>query len=112
MTSETAEQRRQDARLIREEIIRSVPPLLEQKGNEWLKKEWWFYATIGEAFFGLGDYEKAKEWLINRPAAAGLQPPEWEYESTARQLARLALLKHDSDEDSAARKALRDILKR
>ena len=109
MESGAAAQRRDGARLIREEIIRSVPPLLDDPQNAWLREEWWFYATVGEAYFGLGQYDSlnyglAVEWLVDRPAKAGLERraggaetgaldiPEWEFESTARQLARLALL--------------------
>lgn len=106
LSSEVAQQRREAARLIREEIIRSVPPLA--LGHKWLRYEWFFYATVGEAYFGLGEvdasnYEKALEWLIEKPknpdpdddsgrAAVPLEVPEWEYETTARQLGRLALL--------------------
>jgi predicted acylesterase/phospholipase RssA len=105
-TSTVAEQRRLAARLIREEVIRSVPPLLARKELR-LAERWWFYATVGEAFFGLGSvdesrYAQAIDWLVTRPRAAGLawgagreatvglEVPEWAYESTARQLARLA----------------------
>lgn len=100
LDSEAAQVRRKGARLIREEIIRSVAPLLEKEGNEWLAEEWWFYATIGEAYFGLGpndpaNYEKAIEWLVDRPEAEGMVVPEWEYESSARQLAQLARVQCD-----------------
>jgi predicted acylesterase/phospholipase RssA len=134
LVSIAAEGRRAGARLIREEINRSVPPLLEKKGNEWLADEWWFYATLGEAHFGLGaydlaHYQKAVEWLVEKPAAAGLkirlgletpaglEVPEWEYESTARQLARLARLQHDPAmteeefETTGAGQALKTILR-
>src|SRR5262249_25000015 len=114
-----AEQRRADARAIREEIIRSVPVLLDKPENGWLKEEWWFYATIGEAYFGLGVYEpnhyaNAIDWRVTGPASAGLTRrvgststgaldiPEWEYESTARQLARLARLQGDPNQSEAA----------
>lgn len=98
----TATARRADARLIRREIVRSVPPLVAAQA--WLKEAWWFHATIGEAYFGLRKYCHALRWLVVEPAAAGLRVgfgqtapagldvPEWEYESTARQLARLASL--------------------
>jgi len=109
MESPAMGRRRESARLIREEIIRSVPPLIDDPTNAWLRGEWWFYATIGESYFGLGqydplNYQRAVEWLVERPAQAGLERraggaatgaldiPEWEFESTARQLARLALL--------------------
>lgn len=109
MTSEAAEWRRHYARLIREGIVRSVPGVHERFGHEW-----WFYATIGEAFFGLGrhdaaNYTTAVEWFVEKPAVAGLERsigatttgaldiPEWEFESTARQLARLALLQGEPE---------------
>jgi len=134
MVSEAAAQRRRSARLIREEIIRSVPLLLEKPGFGWLAEEWWFYATVGEAYFGLGQYHQsnydlAVEWLVTRPAQAGLERrvggattgaldiPEWEFESTARQLARLALLQGEPEmteqefEQSSAGQALAAFLK-
>jgi predicted acylesterase/phospholipase RssA len=118
MRAPAAQQRRRGAQLIREEIIRSVPALLDDPANASLKEEWWFYATVGEAYFGLGavepkHYGNAIDWLVTRPAAAGLERrvgatstgaldvPEWEYESTARQLARLALLQGSPDASEA-----------
>jgi predicted acylesterase/phospholipase RssA len=107
LVSEAARERREGARLIREEIVRSVPSLLSRPDQKWLEEEWWFWATVGEAYFGLGktdaaNYSKAIEWLVDKPRAAdltgpfdpqpGLRIPEWEYESTARQLTRLARL--------------------
>ena len=100
LVSEVAHSRREAARLIREEIVRSVRPLRTKPGLERLAEDWWFYATVGEAYFGLGtsnqaNYAKAVEWLVDEPRAAGLRIPEWEYESTARQLASLARLHCD-----------------
>jgi predicted acylesterase/phospholipase RssA len=135
MQSRAAMARRESARLIREEIIRSVPRLGDDPAFAWLASEWWYYATIGEAYFGLGSYdpacyEKAVEWLVERPAEAGLvrRPagadagpldiPEWEFESTARQLARVAILHAPADisevdfERSAAGLALAKILEK
>jgi predicted acylesterase/phospholipase RssA len=100
----SAKARRADAARIREEIVRSVAPLANDVAKAWVRDEWWFYATIGEALFGLERYDEAVEWLCKKPEAAGLhialdvrtpaglQVPEWEYESTARQLARIARL--------------------
>ncbi|HEY5959305.1 MAG TPA: patatin-like phospholipase family protein, partial [Polyangiaceae bacterium] len=111
--SAIAKQRRECARAIRQEISRSVPALLEQDGFEWLEEKWWFYATLGEALFGLGEYERALEWLMAKPRAAGLrigfdldssvglQVPEWEYESTARQLAQLGRMQSESEHQRA-----------
>lgn len=55
-----------------------------------LKKQWWFLATITEAYFGLKDYDEAKKSL--KEAAELEKVPEWERESTIRQLAQLARL--------------------
>lgn len=117
-SSQAASLRHRNAQLIREEIIRSVPRLLQDLDFDWIKSEWWFYATVGEAYFGLGHldpscYPQAVEWLVTRPATAGLaRPPadatpgpldipEWEFESTARQLARVALLHAPADTTEA-----------
>ena len=119
ITSRAAEERRESAKLIREELVRSVPKVAEMPNFEFLKEQWWFYATVGEAFFGLGpydaaNYEKAVEWLVDLPGKAGLERraagepigaldvPEWEFESTARQLADLALLQLGAGIDEAA----------
>jgi predicted acylesterase/phospholipase RssA len=91
--SERAQERREDAKQIREDIVEKVPPL---RGKiEWLQGEWWFYSTIGEAYFGLGthdvkNYEEAVKWL--REGLKTAPPTDWEYESTVRQLASLARL--------------------
>jgi predicted acylesterase/phospholipase RssA len=123
MGSPAAALRRRSAQLIREEIIRSVPGLVDNPAFDWIKREWWFYATVGEAHFGLGHldaahYDAAVDWLVTRPAAAGLERspadlwpgpldiPEWEFESTARQLARVALLHAPADMTEADFEAL------
>jgi predicted acylesterase/phospholipase RssA len=104
LPAKTANLRREQARSIREEIARTVPVLLiQQRGSAGLA-DWWPYAAVGEALFGLERYPEALEWLVDRPERAGLhvgltvesapgrKVPEWEYETTARQLARLARL--------------------
>lgn len=99
--SYASEQRREESRKIRTEIIRELPPLLDKEGYEWLKNEWWFYSTIGEAYFGLQEYQKAVDWLVHR-RPGDLNVPEWEYESTARQLAWLARLQCDVEIEDPA----------
>ena len=50
---------------------------------------YWPAVTLGEAYFGLGDYDNALAWFQtakSRPAQG------WQRETTARQLARLALI--------------------
>jgi predicted acylesterase/phospholipase RssA len=84
-----AREKREQARLIREEVARTLEalePRLRAQGGA----DWWLHATLGEAHFGLGDYARAEEWLVGR--AAGLDVPEWEFESAARQLTALARL--------------------
>jgi predicted acylesterase/phospholipase RssA len=88
--------RRAQARAIREEIVEKVAPLVDDPETDWLQGKWWFYATVGEAYFGLGpygvkNYDCAIEWL-RRGREAAQNVPEWEFESTARQFASLARL--------------------
>ena len=117
LTSELPASRQQKAKAIREEIITALPPLAEQTDNVWLNREWWFFATVGEAYFGLGPYvegyyDKAQEWLKDGLTEATAR--EWERESTARQLAALARLHAgeatQSLEDTPAWKVIRDFL--
>ena len=75
-----------EARAIRQEIMRSLPELLRHSSNAWLAQLWWFHVTIAEAAFGLGDYEEASIWLKR---ARRVPVEDWEFESTARQLASL-----------------------
>jgi predicted acylesterase/phospholipase RssA len=88
--SETASARREEARRIREEIVAELEAKVKQPGEEWLAGQWWFLVTVAEAYFGLQRYDAAREWLRRAKALEGV--PEWEYETTARQLARLARL--------------------
>jgi predicted acylesterase/phospholipase RssA len=90
MPSEVAKQRREQAREIRRDIIEKVAPKVHET---WAQGQWWFYTTIAEAYFGLGEYDTAIKWLVDgRDDAATSQTKvaPWEYESTARQLAWLA----------------------
>ncbi len=119
--SENAKQQLKDATRIRETLVSTLPDLAKKPGKEWLEKEWWFLVTLAEAHFGLKNYEDAALWLVkatklkdklaqekeeafkkaaqdeNALEKAYNLPyvPEWEYASTARQLAQLAYL-HES----------------
>ena len=93
MTSEAADERRAEAGNIRENLTAVLPGLADQ--DDGLNRNYWFLITIAEAFFGLPDYAKAGEWL--QMAAALPDIPEWELESTARQLASLARLQSQND---------------
>jgi predicted acylesterase/phospholipase RssA len=90
-TSTIAEERRARARAIRQEIIETVGPLIGDPKHQWVADQWWYYATLAEAHFGLQQYDEAVRWLQEgQQAAGGLF--EWELETSARQLATLARL--------------------
>jgi predicted acylesterase/phospholipase RssA len=93
MTSEAADERRTRAKDIREHLGVVLPGLAEQ--DDALGRNYWLLSTIAEAFFGLPDYDKAGQWL--KKAAALPDVPQWELESTARQLASLARLQSQND---------------
>jgi predicted acylesterase/phospholipase RssA len=89
LTSQTTAAYRQLAHAIREDIIQSLVPLAEAPGNA-LSGQWWVVCSIAEAYFGLARYDEATEWL--RRAAAIEEVSEWEFQSTAQQLTKLARL--------------------
>jgi predicted acylesterase/phospholipase RssA len=89
--SEAAEARAARAREIRTAIVDALPPLLDVQPQ--LASRWWFLATLAEAHLGLEQYAEARSWLQRAAALEGVL--EWERESTARQLAGLALLLED-----------------
>ncbi len=121
--SAAPENRREDARKIRQELVAVLPPLLKEKDTEWLSNEWWFYATVAEAYFGLGtyydarkdddqtrnNYEAAKKWIRNGKEA-NPKIPDWELESTGMQLAALSRLRAD-DTDTPDSSPAGDVLK-
>ncbi len=49
----------------------------------------WLLVTLAEAYFGLGDYDQAGQWLAKSKA---LEPAEWERQTTVRQLVAIARL--------------------
>jgi predicted acylesterase/phospholipase RssA/MinD-like ATPase involved in chromosome partitioning or flagellar assembly len=103
----TAEARMGEAIAIREAIASGLPPVGDSKNNAWLKREWWYFATLAEACFGAARYEEARFWLREGLA---LDPPGWQLESTARQLATLAYAQNPTlQEDSEAWNTLRVI---
>jgi predicted acylesterase/phospholipase RssA len=91
-----AEQRQSLAADIRGEIVAEVPGIAELPDTTWLKKEWWFYATVGEAYFGLDNYDNAQCWLRKAAELPGVA--DWEKESTARQLAALLRIKQNREQ--------------
>ena len=89
------------ARKIREDIVAVVPGLVDPK-------EWWYPVTIAEAYFGLRRYDEARPWLKN--AAALPDVPEWEWETTTRQLARLLQLHEKNEAPAIAKEVLTEFL--
>lgn len=126
--SEGARRHREQARLIRQDIVEKVAPLVDRPETSRLQGKWWFYSTVAEAYFGLGPldpedeasadyrgyYGEAVRWL--RRGQAEAEPPEWERETTVRQLATLARLQSRPGvteaelETSRAWRALKEIL--
>jgi predicted acylesterase/phospholipase RssA/cellulose biosynthesis protein BcsQ/Flp pilus assembly protein TadD len=79
--------KRELAARIRQEIVDTLPGLARTPADAWLERQWWFLVTVAEAWFGLGRHDEARYWLRE---ALGVEWVEWEFESTARQLAELA----------------------
>jgi predicted acylesterase/phospholipase RssA/cellulose biosynthesis protein BcsQ len=93
-SSLAASERRKRARDIRQDIVQQVGALIGSSAHTWIADQWWYYATMAEAHFGLQNYDEAVRWIRDGQAAAG-QIFEWELETCARQLAALARLQTD-----------------
>ena len=105
--SEGAQQRRSRAREIRSELVTELQRVAADPKNGWLTGAWWFLVTMAEAYFGLDQYDQAAEWLAKARRLPDVE--DWEYETTARQLARLAHLRNRQD-DERAKATLREFL--
>jgi hypothetical protein len=90
------DERREQARAIRERIVKEVGSLIDEADHKWLNDKWWYYAAVAEAHFGLQNYEDAVKWIRAGQAAAG-QVYEWELETCSRQLASIACLQRGED---------------
>ena len=94
---------RERARAIRSHLVALLPSLLIAKDTAWLADQWWFYVTLAEAHFGLGQFDQAIAAMRAYNTAVKLPhagPPlekvaPWEFESTLSQLASLADLQAD-----------------
>jgi len=84
---QAADQRRARAMAIRKDILESLGAWPQTPENAWRGSKWWYLVTLGEACFGIEDYDAAEEWLVK--AAALTDVPDWERETTARQIAGL-----------------------
>jgi predicted acylesterase/phospholipase RssA len=112
LAAATGAQRRSLATSIRREIIAKLPVLSKQPGNEWLNDEWWFLVTVGEAYLGLDDFQNADVWLKKAAAIPGV--PDWEQESTARQLVTILNFKQKQQRRGGPQlyEACREVLQR
>lgn len=110
LVAATGAQRRSLARRIRQTIIATLPALPDQPANHHLNESWWFLLTLGEAYFGLDDCANAEKWLMN--AAAIPDVPDWEQESSARQLAALLRIKENAEHRGGPKldPCMRDVL--
>ena len=88
--SPSVETRQTKAREIREAVLAKLLPLRDTNLN--LRTDWWYLVTIAEVVFGLGRYDEAERWLLD--AKTVLDVPDWEFRSTATQLATLYQLQH------------------
>ncbi|MFK7844898.1 MAG: patatin-like phospholipase family protein [Rhodothermales bacterium] len=106
--SAVAKRRRDQAREVREELVSTLPEIIE-KSN---KPGWWLMASLMEAYFGLGEYAIANQ-ILEDAQNLDSPPKQWEFESTARQLAQLALIQRasSSNEPLESTEAWKTVLK-
>jgi predicted acylesterase/phospholipase RssA len=95
---QVAARRAGEAQALREKIVAVLPALATQQAQMWLRSQWWFFATLAEACFGLGRHDEARYWLRE---GLVVDTPEWQLESTTRQLAALAVAQHQDFGDRA-----------
>ena len=82
--------RQAEAKAIRQSLVDVTPEI--EKDSPFVTGEWWYVVTVAEAWFGLGEYEKAGSWLARAKALPNIS--DWEFRSTASQLATLYQLQH------------------
>ena len=98
--------RREEADTIRTEIVRHLSELAAARGEDSPSGQWWFEATLAEAYLGLGRYDEALVALRRGDLDENRQ--DWEFETTVRQLAALARLRDGATGSAAA--MIRDFL--
>jgi predicted acylesterase/phospholipase RssA len=103
-----ASRRADRARALRQQIMERLPSVSTQKSYAWLRKEWWFFATLAEACFGLQRHDEARYWLRE---GLVVDLPDWQLESTTRQFVALAIAQNQDLADGAeAYRVLRVLL--
>jgi len=90
-----AEERRRDARMIREQLIRALSPQLPEPAQTG-QTHYWLLATLAEACLGTGDDETASRLLARAGALSGV--PEWWLKSTLEQLVHLLEVQSSTNE--------------
>jgi len=101
---------------VRYDLIKVLPtiPKLRDKDESWLNDEWWYFATIAEAYFGVQKYTEALTCLKDANKVKTIAP--WEKETTVRQLANIARFNHKINqtktklEETEAWKTLKDFV--
>ncbi len=88
----SARDRTAKAEALRGEIIGVLGPILDEVDG---RGRWWVMATLAEAYFGIGEYDRAREWVERALEVSGVQ--EWQRETTATQLAALAMLRNEAE---------------
>jgi predicted acylesterase/phospholipase RssA/MinD-like ATPase involved in chromosome partitioning or flagellar assembly len=105
----TAARRVAEARALRARVRAELPRLLASAPPASPALLWSCHATLAEAAFGLGEHDEARYWLREGIAT---DPPEWELETTTRQLVALALAQEqDLREGTDAFRVLRVLVR-
>jgi hypothetical protein len=86
----SVERRRAEAKKIREVVVAQLSLL--RTTDPKLQTDWWYLVTVADALFGLGRYDDAERWLLDAKTVTDV--PDWEFRSTATQLATLYQLQH------------------
>jgi predicted acylesterase/phospholipase RssA len=100
LTDDSVEPRRERAAALRREVVARHGAAAEASLEAPTADDWWLVATVAEAELGLGEHAAARRLLT--VARSLMDVPDWQLESTSRQLARLALMRSASDGDAVA----------
>jgi predicted acylesterase/phospholipase RssA len=99
ITERHADDLAQEARVLREEMKRSLAALADSRARAAQDRnrpqddptpQWWYLVTMAEVEFGLGEWAEAARWLARARVA---EHDEWERQTTARQLVSIARMR-------------------
>jgi|tagenome__1003787_1003787.scaffolds.fasta_scaffold20977310_2 predicted acylesterase/phospholipase RssA len=108
--SVAADALRDEAKKIRRDVLTKAEELWNGAERVRLAADWWFLATVAEAHFGLGEFEQAGDWLRRGKESNPDGLPDWELESTVRQLATLARLQSPDETLAPSHPAFRTLI--